>query len=216
MSERKHVAEKSHRSDPAAAGAAGAQPGAAPTAPTAGASAAMAGTEPAMELAALRAEIAALQDKNLRLLAESRNQRQRAERETEEARRYAESAFARELLVVIDDLERTQQSVAEGAGVQALADGVRIVYEHFIKVLRSRGIETIAAVGTPFDPDRHEALLQQPSAEYPAGTVMQELARGYTMHQRVIRPARVIISSGPPTSGAAFDDADGAADSEDA
>lgn len=150
------------------------------------------------ELEALRAEVEQLRDRNLRLIAEARNLQQRALRDKEEALRYAEADFARELLVVIDDLERTLASAGDdpNAAPAALVEGVRIVYDHFLKVLRSRGIEPIEAVGRPFDPHLHEALAQRP-ADPEAGTVVQEAARGYRMRERVLRPARVIVSSGP-------------------
>jgi molecular chaperone GrpE len=144
-------------------------------------------------------EIEKLRDENLRLVAELRNVTQRAQREKQEALRYAEADFAKELLIVLDDLERTQESARTASRVQAVADGVRIVYEHFLKVLRGKEIEPIEALGKPFDPHWHEAMMQQPSEEHPAGTVMQELARGYQMRDRVIRPAKVVVSSGPPT-----------------
>lgn len=156
------------------------------------------------ELEALRREVAELREKNLRLLAEQRNQQQRAQRERAEALRYAEGELARELLVVLDDLERTQESARETRKVQVVADGVRIIYEHFLKVLKGRGIEPIVAQGQPFDPGLHEAMLQRPSDEHPAGTVMEELARGYQMHDRVLRPSRVVVSSGP-ADGAGVD-----------
>ena len=147
--------------------------------------------------------IARLEDEKLRLQAEMQNVVRRAQREKAEALKYAEADFAKELLVILDDFERTQESAKTAENVQAVADGVRIVYEHFLKVLRGRGVETVEAAGKPFNPDRHEAMLQQPSAEHPAGTVMQELQRGYAMHERVLRPARVIVSSGPVAQEAA-------------
>ena len=112
------------------------------------------------------------------MLAESRNLQQRAQRDKAEALKFAEADFSRELLVVLDDLERTQESAGAVTDVQAVTDGVRIVYEHFLKVLKGRGIEPIEALGTPFDPAVHEAIMQQPSDEHAAGTVMQEVARG--------------------------------------
>lgn len=151
--------------------------------------------------AALREQIEALNDKYLRAVAEMRNSQQRAQRDKAEALRYAEADFARELLVVLDDLERTQDSARAAATLEAVLEGVRIVQEHFLNVLKKRGIEPIDAVGRPFDPSLHEAMLQQPSAEHPAGIVIQELARGFRMHERVIRAARVIVSSGPPAAG---------------
>ena len=153
--------------------------------------------QPESPVEVLERKVQAPEEEKLRLIAESRNQQQRAARERAEALRYAESDFARELLVILDDLERTQQSAQDATDVQAVADGVRIVYEHFLKVLKGRGIEPIDAQGKPFDPEVHEAMMQQPSAEHAPGTVMQELARGYRMHERVLRPTRVVVSSAP-------------------
>jgi molecular chaperone GrpE len=157
------------------------------------------GTPPAQdELAKARQEIEELRDKNLRLLAESQNQQKRTQREKLETLRFAEAEFGRELLVVLDDLARTLEAAKTATDVKAVAEGVRILYEQLLKVLQSRHIRPIEAVGRPFDPQFHEALLQRPSTEHPAGTVMEELARGYQMHERVLRPSRVVVSSGPP------------------
>ncbi|MGE0479246.1 MAG: nucleotide exchange factor GrpE [Phycisphaerae bacterium] len=150
------------------------------------------------EPATLRKERDELQSRNLRLMADMRNLQARLTREKEDALRFAEAEFAKELLVVIDDLERTIDSAKSGAGAEALAEGVRIIYEHFMKVLRTRRVEPIEAVGQPFDPGLHEALLQQPSADVPAGDVLTEVARGYRMHDRVLRASRVVVSSGKP------------------
>ena len=142
-------------------------------------------------------EIERLKEENLRLLAELRNVTQRAQREKSEALKYAETALAKELLPVLDDLERTLASAADTEDAEQIIEGVRIVHEHFLKVLRHRHIQPIDTVGKPFDPDRHEALMQQPSDEHPPNTVIQEVQRGYTMHDRVIRPAKVIVSAAP-------------------
>jgi molecular chaperone GrpE len=144
-------------------------------------------------------EIELLRDKNLRLMADMRNAQQRSQREREEAIRYAEADFARDLLVVLDDLDRAIQSAS--GGDPALSEGVRIVQEQFQKVLRNHGITPIEAEGREFDPQWHEALMQQPHASRPAGTVSQELARGYRMHERVLRPSRVIVSTGAGGAG---------------
>jgi len=174
------------------------EPVQAATAEPAPAPAAAGGPAAEDELAALRREVAELRDRNLRLLAELQNQQKRAQREKLEALRFAEADFARELLVVLDDLCRTQEAARTATDVQSVADGVRIILEHFLKVLEQRQIRPIEAVGKPFNPAFHEALLQQPSTDHSAGTVIQEVARGYLMHERVLRPARVIVSSGPP------------------
>lgn len=157
---------------------------------------------PEDEVTKLRRELDELRDKNLRLIAESQNAQKRAQRERQEALRYAEFDFAREWLVVLDDLERTQASAQTATDVQAVADGVRIVYEHCLKVLSQHNITPIDALHKPFDPTYHEAMMQQPCEDHPAGTVIQELARGYTMHERVLRSTRVIVSAGPATAPA--------------
>lgn len=152
--------------------------------------------EAADTLESCRKQLNELRQQHLRALADARNIAQRAARENAEAVKYAVSDFARDLLVVIDDLDRTLASAQTGADAVALADGVRITQEHFSKLLAARGIQAIDAVGKPFDPSLHEAVLQQPSNDVPAGSVLQEAARGYRIHDRVLRPARVIVSSG--------------------
>lgn len=148
------------------------------------------------EAESLRRQVAELTDKNLRLVAEMQNMQRRAAREREESLRFAEAEFARELLLVMDDLERTREAVKAGHDAAAIADGVRIVFEHFDKVLRSRGIVPIEAAGKPFNADEHEALLQEASADVPAGSVLREIHRGYRMRDRVLRTARVVVSKG--------------------
>ncbi len=146
------------------------------------------------ELTAVKRERDELRERNLRLTAEMRNQMTRLQREKEETLRYAEAAFAKELLGVLDNLDRAVDATASATDPQAVAAGVRIVHEQFLKVLADHRIEPIAAEGRPFNPDVHEAVLQQPSADVEPGTVLQQLARGYQMHGRVLRPAKVIVS----------------------
>jgi molecular chaperone GrpE len=155
---------------------------------------------PEDELSALRREIAELRDRNLRLMAELQNQQKRVDRERQELQRYAEAELARELLAVLDDLQRAYQAAGTSEHTQAIAEGVRLVGERFAKVLRDHNIVPIEAVGHPFNPTFHEAVLQQPSPELPAGTVLEEVTQGFLMHDRVLRPSRVIISSGPPAA----------------
>ncbi len=151
----------------------------------------------AERIAELQRQVAELRDRNLRLMADLRNLQQRFEREQAEHRRYANETFAKDLLVILDDLERTMQSAREATSVEAVAEGVRIVYEHFLELLRKHGVRPIETPeAQAFDPELHEAVMQQPSDEHPAGTVIQQVARGYQMHDRVIRPSKVIVSSG--------------------
>lgn len=153
---------------------------------------------PEDELTMLRREVAELHDQNLRLRAELQNQQKRGQREKQELQRYAEAELARELLAVLDDLERAHAAAGAAQDAQAVAEGVRLVAERFTKVLCDHHIVPIEAVGHPFDPAFHEAVLQQPSHELPVGTVLEQVAPGYLMHERVLRPSRVIVSSGPP------------------
>ncbi len=147
--------------------------------------------------AALERERDALTEENLRLIAEGRNQAARFSRERQDALKYANGDFARDLLVILDDIERTQKSALAATDVKLVADGVRIVHEHFLKVFEERGIKPIDAVGREFDPSFHQALLKQASDEHAEGVVIEEAARGYKMHDRVLRPSRVVVSSGP-------------------
>lgn len=150
---------------------------------------------------ALRAELDELREKYLRVLAEVRNVQQRALRDKQESLRYAEGDFARELLPIIDDLERTIESGRQHPDSKSLTEAVRIIYDHLMKVLRNRHIEPIPALGQPFDSHVHQAVAQQPSNEHAAGTVIGEVARGYRMRERVLRPGQVIVSSGPSEAG---------------
>lgn len=159
---------------------------------------AVAPAPPEDELTTLRREVAELRDQNLRLRAELQNQQKRVQREKQELQRYAEADLARELLAVLDDLERAHAAAGAAQDAQAVAEGVRLVAERFTKVLGDHHIVPIEAVGHPFDPAFHEAVLQQPSRELPVGTVLEQVAPGYLMHERVLRPSRVIVSSGPP------------------
>jgi molecular chaperone GrpE len=176
--------EQRNRHDPA-------NPPVGGSADNAGAAGAPAGED---ELTALRRECESLRDKNLRLLADARNLQQRTARDREEAIRYAEFDFARELLPVLDGLEQTLASAQTATDPRAVAEGIRIVYEQFLKALKSRQIEPLDVLGAAFDPAMHEALLQQPSADQAPGTVLQEVQRGYRMRDRVLRFARVIVA----------------------
>ncbi|MBN1344678.1 MAG: nucleotide exchange factor GrpE [Phycisphaerae bacterium] len=160
-------------------------------------------SEPETDLQRTERERDEFRDKWLRAQAEAQNQARRLRADREEAVRYAIRNFARSLLNVVDDMERSMEA-AQAAGEsdegKPLAEGVRIVYDHLLKVLSDHHVERIESVGQPFDPTCHEAMMQQPSADCPSGTVLLEVQRGYRLHERVLRPARVIISSGPPNA----------------
>lgn len=153
------------------------------------------------------AEIARLKNEYLRALAETENVRRRAARDREEASQYAISSFARDMLSVADNLQRALGSVAEDARKQdpaldVLMSGVELTEKELQTVLDRYGVKRIAALGEPFDPHVHEALYEIPEASVPHGTVLQEVQSGYTIHDRVLRPARVGIARGGPKPGA--------------
>jgi len=134
-------------------------------------------------------------DKYLRAVAELSNYRKRMEKEREESLRYASSGLIRSLLGVLDDLDRMVTSSQEHPdNTAAILDGAKLTAGSFRKVLREHNVTLIEAEGQPFDPAVHEAMMQQPSEECDTPTVVQVVQDGYKFHDRVIRPARVIVS----------------------
>ena len=149
----------------------------------------------AEELEKFRQELAATKEALLRAHAEMENTRKRAQREIAEARRFAIEKFSVALLDVMDNLERALE-VEEG-NEQGLREGVSLTLNSWHELMKRFDLERIDAVGEKFDPHRHEALSQVPS-EAEAGTVIAQHVAGYTLHGRLIRPAKVIVSSGQP------------------
>ena len=136
-------------------------------------------------------------DRALRSQAELENYRKRAAREMDEQRRYANLYLMRDLLPVLDNVQRALEA-ADNSGDAAggLVEGFKMVAEQLQAVLKQYNCEEIAALGEPFDPHLHEAVLQQPSEDYEPGTVMQVLQAGFQLHDRVVRPTQVIVSAG--------------------
>ncbi len=149
---------------------------------------------PVDELTELRNKVEELNDKHLRAVAELQNFRRRAATEREESIRYASTGLIRSLLSVVDDLERSMASVDDAEKSSSLASGVRLVHENLMKALMASHVERIEAVGKPFDPQLHEAMMQQPSDEAEPGTVLEEFEPGYRLWDRVVRPARVVVA----------------------
>ena len=150
---------------------------------------------PAAELALCAAERDAFRDQLLRSRAEFDNYRKRIAREYEQNRIGAAQGIISELLPVLDNLERALQHADGGQG--GLADGVRMIVKQFYDVLSARGLEAIPALGLQFDPNVHEALSYLPSEGHQPGEVMIEYEKGYKLGGQVLRPGRVVVSSGP-------------------
>jgi len=146
------------------------------------------------EREALVAECEELKDQLLRARAEFDNYRKRMAREAERARKMAADGLVRSLLPVLDHLELALEHAEDDSG--GLAEGVAIIVKQFQEVLATNGVEPIPGKGVVFDPAVHEAIMQTPSDETPAGHVLKEFQRGYTLHGVVLRPSKVVVSSG--------------------
>ncbi|SDL77454.1 molecular chaperone GrpE [Geoalkalibacter ferrihydriticus] len=137
-------------------------------------------------------------DLYLRMAADLDNFRKRAQREREDLAKFANEKILREILPVMDNLERAVgHARQEGGDNQGLFEGVEMTLNQFGKVLEKFGVAPIESVGKAFDPARHEAMGQVESAEHPANTVAQELQKGYVLHERLLRPALVMVTKTP-------------------
>ena len=129
-----------------------------------------------------------------RLSADYLNYQKRTGREIDDARRFANAELVKDLLAILDDMERALDHAAED---DPLAEGMKLVHDKALEILGRHGLKPIAAVGEPFDPQRHEAMMTEPADEYDSPAVLRELQRGYEFKGRVLRPARVVISAPP-------------------
>lgn len=129
--------------------------------------------------------------------ADFENYQKRSQRDLATERRFAQEPLARDLLPALDNLDRALEAAEKGGEGGALAKGVAMVRTQLLDALRRHGVTRVEAQGQPFDPNQHEAVMQQPSAEAPAQTVLQVLEQGYMLHERVLRPARVIVAMPP-------------------
>lgn len=165
--------------------------------------------EPADEVSALRAmledsanrarqtsdRLRELHERHLRLAAEFENFKKRASREKDETVKLGNERLIRDLLPVVDNLERAIAS-ADVGDAKTLLEGVKLVARQFVETLGRFGAQPFESVGQPFDPNRHEALMQQ-EADLPPNTVVSEMAKGYFLHDRLLRPAMVVVSRPP-------------------
>ena len=142
------------------------------------------------------AESADQTEKSLRLQAEFENFRRRSLKEKQERLKFGHQNLVKDLLSAVDNLERALEHGAQNAGpeVRGILDGVELVHREVLGALAKHGVKEVEAEGQVFDPADHEALGQVPSAEVPPNTVLQVLEKGYVIHDRMLRPARVIVS----------------------
>ncbi len=157
-------------------------------------------TESSADPAELQTRIDQLEDQLLRGQAELENFRRRSHRELAETRKYQSLPVIQDLLPSLDNLDRAVQSAEQTGDVTTLLEGIRMVAQQLTDTLKAHAATPIEAEGRPFDPNLHEALSQVPTPEHPPMTVIQVVETGYTMHDRVVRPAKVIVSCAPPES----------------
>ena len=158
----------------------------------------------APDIAVLQAENASLQDRLLRALADSENVRRRADRAALDARNFAVADLSRELLAVVDNLRRAMAAAEDRAvdneGTAALLEGIRAIERSLLGTLERFGIRTIEARGSPFDPLRHEAILEVHDPGRSPGSVVDVMEEGYTIHDRLLRPAKVSVTRSRTTA----------------
>jgi molecular chaperone GrpE len=153
-------------------------------------------------LEALKKEALEARDKMLRTLAEMENLRRRTNREVADARTYGITGFARDVLDIADNLQRALDAVpaeaktTAGPGLTALIEGVELTERSLLNALEKHGVKKLDPIGGRFDPNFHQAMYEVPDPSVPAGTVVQVVQAGYTIGDRVLRPALVAVSKG--------------------
>lgn len=183
-------------------------PSEAPVAPSeVGASAAgapPAEPDPFKVLEALQTENAELKDKTLRTLADMENLRRRTEREVSDAKVYGIASFARDMLTFVDNLHRALEAVPvetreqADPAVKTFIEGIELTERDFVSRLVRFGVKKIEPLGKKFDPNMQEALFEIPDESVPSGTVLQVVEQGFSIGERVLRPAKVGVSRGGP------------------
>ena len=156
--------------------------------------------EEALEVEQLRAERDALKDKFMRALADAENARKRSEKDRREAENYGGSKLARDMLPVYDNLKRALEAATDEQREisAALLEGVELTMRELLNVFKKHGIEVIAPqVGDRFDPQHHQAMFEAPVPGTKAGDIIQVAAEGFMLHDRLLRPAQVGVSSAP-------------------
>jgi molecular chaperone GrpE len=134
-------------------------------------------------------------DRLLRLSAEFDNYKKRSLRETRELVKYANENLIKELLTIVDNLERAIASAGEDGDVDGpLMQGIHLTLSAVLKILERYNVQPVKALGEPFDPAFHQAMMQEATTDQPANTVIREMQTGYVMHDRLLRPAMVVVA----------------------
>jgi molecular chaperone GrpE len=146
------------------------------------------------DIASIAAENASLRDRLLRALADAENVRRQADRAAVDARKFVIADFARELLAVVDNLQRAiDASEGQAAAENAVIEGIRVTQRTLMQTLKRFGVHEIEALGRPFDPRLHEAIMDVNDLSQPPGTIVRVAEPGYIIHDRLLRPAQVFV-----------------------
>jgi molecular chaperone GrpE len=143
------------------------------------------------------ARINELEDRNLRLAAEFENFRKRSARQYQDIIKNANADIISRILEVVDNFERALEAAKDNSECEALLAGAEMINQQLVDILKKEGLNVIPAVGEPFDPNLHEAMMQTPSDEFDEGIIISEMTRGYKLHDKVLRFSKVVVSSGP-------------------
>ncbi len=153
------------------------------------------------KLEAKEKELSEAQDRLLRVTAEFENFKKRTAREMEEFRKFANQSLLKEMLSVVDHIDLAIQAAAAGAGSEkALVEGLALTQKELLRILEKFNVTPIEAIGQPFNPEFHEAILQEPSEQAPENTVLREMQKGYLISNRLLRPSLVVVAAPKPES----------------
>lgn len=147
------------------------------------------------ELESARKEASEKHDQYLRVMAEFENFKKRVQKESAESRRYANEELLKAMLPVLDNLERALEHGNSNVEDDPMVEGLRMVQKQFLETLEKFGVSQVEALGKPFDPNFHEAMMQVATSDSPPNTVVTEIAKGYLYNDRLIRPAMVGVSA---------------------
>lgn len=145
----------------------------------------------------LKAMVEAEKDRALRLSAEFENYKKRSLKETQDFRRFANETLLKQLLSVVDNLERAIDTSEESSENKSLLDGIKMTHKEMMRIFEAFEVKPLKAEGEIFDPNFHQAVTQEESDSCPANTIIKELQKGYTLHSRLLRPSMVIVSKKP-------------------
>lgn len=164
------------------------------------------GESPPSSEASSAEELKSLNDKYLRLAAEFDNYKRLAQRDQRDQIRFGNEQLLKELLPVVDNLERAIKAAKDGGSGSSLVQGVDLTLKQLNGALGKFGVQSIPTVGQPFDPSGHQAVASVPSAQVPERHVVDEFQRGYRLHDRILRPAMVTVSKGAASSASTDED----------